>query len=81
MKMNKKSQRSEVLNYMMRHGFITSETAFTLFGVTRISSVISDLRDKGVIIDTVMVDTTNRYGNPCRYGRFFYRGIKEEMNK
>lgn len=77
----KTSQRSEVLNYMMNHNYITAEIAHNLFGVNRMGSVISDLRDKGIIIDTVMVETTNRYGNPCRYGRYFYRGVVNEVHE
>ena len=77
MEMIKKSQRSAVLGYMMNHEFITAEEAFTLFGVTRISSVISDLRDKGYLIETVMVEHVNRFGNPCKYGRFYYKGVAD----
>ena len=74
----RRSQRSEVLGYIMNHDYITSEEAFEMFGVTRISSVISDLRDKGYKIDTVMVEHVNRYGNSGRYGRYYYKGLETE---
>ena len=74
----KKSQRTEVLKYMKTHkGGITADKAHDLFGVNRIGSVISDLRAQGWLIETVMVDGTNRYGNPTRFGRYFYRGFED----
>lgn len=76
MKKMKKSQRTEVLRYMLSHNFITSEEAHDMFGVNRMGSVIADLRERGILIDTVMVDGTNRYGNPSRYGRYFFRGTE-----
>lgn len=74
----KKSQRSEVLRYMKQHRCITANTAHDLFGVNRIGTVISDLRDQGYLIETVMVDGTNKYGNSCRYGKYYYKGVAEE---
>lgn len=73
----KKSQRTEVLRYMRTHkNGITDEIAHEKFGVCRMGSVIADLRKQGVLIDTVMVDATNRYGRNYRYGRYFYRGVE-----
>lgn len=73
----KKSQRTEVLKYMKSHkGGITDAKAQELFGVHRMGSVIYDLRKQGVIIETVMVDTVNRYGNYQRFGRYFFRGYE-----
>ena len=74
----KKSQRTEVLRYMKTHkGGITNAIAYEKFGVSRMGSVISDLRKQGWLIDTVMVESTTRYGNPVRYGRYFYRGYED----
>lgn len=47
---------------------ITSAQAFEKYGITRLSSVISELRAKGYPISTEMTNGTNRYGNPVRYG-------------
>ena len=74
----KKSQRTEVLKYMRQHKFITPQKANEKFGVTRMGSVIADLRKQGVLIDTVMVEDTNRYGNTTRYGRYYYKGMADE---
>ena len=75
----KKSQRTEVLKYMKSHkGGITDAKATELFGVQRMGSVIYDLRQQGVIIETVMVESVNRYGNYQRYGRYFFKGYAED---
>lgn len=74
----RKSQTTEVLKYMKQYKYITDEKAHEKFGVNRLSSIIFNLRKRGVLIDTVMVETTNRYGNLTRYGRFYYRGVEAE---
>ena len=68
-------QAHALLEHMKTHGYITSMEAFELYGATRLSSQIYSLR-KHHNIETVMVDTTNRYGEPCRYGKFYYKGEK-----
>ena len=70
-----KGQSHALLEHMKTKGGITSMEAFELYGITRISSLIFSLR-KYYNIDTVIIETTNRYGEPCRYGKFFYRGEK-----
>jgi len=73
----KKSQRTEVLKYLKQYKVITDDKAHEKFGINRLGSVIYDLRKQGVLIDTVMVESTNRYGNPYKYGRYYYRGVEE----
>lgn len=74
----KRSQRTEVLRYMRQYKYITDAKAHEKFGVERMGSVIYDLRKQGVLIDTVMVETTNKYGNHTRYGRYYYKGMADE---
>ena len=73
----KVNQRTEVLKYMKRYNCITDEVAHAKFGVNRMGSVIYDLRKAGHVIETVMINTKNRYGNNCRYGKYYYRGFEE----
>ena len=68
-------QSHALLEHMRTKGGITSMEAFELYGITRISSLIFSLR-KNYDIETVMISTTNRFGEPCHYGKFFYRGEK-----
>lgn len=65
--------RSEILKYMQTHDFITDEIARAKFGVHRLSDVIFCFRNRGHIIETVMVDSKNRYGNSCKYARYFLK--------
>ena len=71
----KSNQRPVVLNYMKANEFITDEKAHEICGTNRMSSIISDLRKK-YIIRTEMVNGINRYGNHCRYGRYYLEGEK-----
>ena len=61
---------------MKTHEYITDEIGHEICGTNRFGSVISDLRKK-YEIKTVMVSDVNRYGNPCRYGRFYLIGEKD----
>lgn len=70
----KKSQTSEVLKYMKSHKCIDDNVAHEKFGVNRLSSIIFNLRKKDYNIETVMVEGKNRYGNYCRYGKYYLRG-------
>lgn len=49
---------------------ITSAEAFTLFGITRLSARIYELRDSGMNIVTISETSKNRYGNPTTYARY-----------
>ena len=63
-----KSLNSVVASHLLKNRRITSAQAFEKYGITRLSSVISELRAKGYPISTEMVDGVNRYGNPIRCG-------------
>ena len=67
------TQIQDVLKYMTENPKrgITSMEAFSLFGITRLSSVIKSLRDAGYSIDTVEECGKNRRGGISRYGRYF----------
>jgi hypothetical protein len=56
------SQLTEVLNHMQTKGAITSLDAINLFGATRLSAIIYDLRKKGHIINSVLVPVPTRHG-------------------
>lgn len=71
--MNKTTKRKEVLNHLQRHGSITSIEAIQLFGATRLSSIIYDLR-KYNNIDGVKVQGRDRYGNTVYYTKYYYKG-------
>lgn len=70
-----RGQSHALIEHLKTKGSITSMEAFQLYGITRISSLIFSLRNK-YDIETVMIDSVNRYGEPTKYGRFYYRGEK-----
>lgn len=71
------TQKIAVFKHMQKHGSITSMDAFELYGATRLSAIIYDLRHEGHQIGMVYESGTNRYGEPVHYGRYFI----EKTNK
>ena len=65
-----KTQTSVVLAHMQKHGSITSMEAFDLYGVTRLSAVVFNLRAAGYSIESVTEHTVNRYGRRVAYARY-----------
>jgi len=72
-----RGQSRAILEHLQKKGSITSMEAFSLYGATRISSIIFSLR-KNYDIETFMCDTVNRYGEDTRYGKFIYKGVLDE---
>ena len=72
--MARKTQTSEVLNYLKTHKGITSMQAFEKFGATRLSGIIFNLRRQGHNIISVDKTGTNRYGEHVSFAE--YRLIK-----
>ena len=71
MKKEKITKLQKVLEHLQHNGTITSIEAIELYGATRLSAIIFNLRKRGYIIETQMLDTIDRYGNPCHYGKYF----------
>lgn len=66
--MKMRGSKPRIIEYMKNRGGITSQDAFRDLGITRLSARIQELRENGYNISTIMVDDTNRYGEPVRYG-------------
>ena len=45
--------------------------AFDMYGITRLSATIYNLRQRGIKIGSVWRTTTNRYGNQVRYMDYY----------
>ena len=71
------TQNTRILEYMMRHGSITSNEALEHLGVVGLASRICDLKMRGYPIHSKMETVTNRYGEKCRIKR--YRLIVKEI--
>ena len=69
------TQNDRVLDYLKNHkDGITSKDAFELFGITRLSGRIFDLRDMGYSILTTQESSKNRYGDTTTYARYKLEG-------
>lgn len=67
------SKTQKVLDHLKEHGSITSWQAIQLYGATRLSAIIFNLRKKH-IIDSVDIDDTDRYGDSSVFSKYIYRG-------
>ena len=63
------TQNEMLLHHMRKHGSITTMEAFSLYGVTRISARVWEMRHAGHNVDKVM--ETNDNGKT--YARYFLR--------
>lgn len=68
---NLTTQRKQILEHLKKHGKITSMEAIELFGCTRLSGRIHDLRAEGYTILTEMTEGKTRSGHPCRYATYY----------
>lgn len=64
------NQCDKLLDYMKTHGSITGMESIGL-GVLNYKGRINDLRNLGVGIKTVMVETTNSDGEKKRFARYY----------
>ena len=69
----------KVKEHLIGIGHITSLEAIQLYGATRLSAIIYNLRYKyGMNIETEKIDFTDRFGNKASYGKYIFRGDKSE---
>ena len=72
MKKEKITKLQKVLEHLQQNGTITSIEAIELYGATRLSDIIFNLRKREYNIETKMIETIDRYGNPCHYGKYIF---------
>lgn len=65
------TQTEKVMKYMEQYGSITSAEALSELGIMRLASRISDLKQMGVDVKSVLIKGKNRFGEPIRYARYF----------
>ena len=61
-----------VLEHMRENGSITQLEATELFGATRLSAIIFNLRGRGHDIETVDASGIDRFGHAVNYARYVY---------
>lgn len=62
----------QVKNHLIINGSITSWEAIKLYGATRLSSIIFNLREKGYNIESVKKSGIDRNRNRCNYVVYKY---------
>lgn len=73
-----KGQRQAVLNELKAHNEVTNNTMWHKYGITRLSSIIYDLRGKGYNIHAIMVDGKTRFGDSTKYAKYILGSEVEE---
>mgnify|MGYP003289265498 CR=1 FL=1 len=69
--MSKKvNQTTKIKEHLIEHRHITSLDAFKLYGCTRLSAKIFNLRKNGWVIDTQDVTSKDRYGDTCVFADY-----------
>ena len=66
------SKTLDVFRHLEEHGSITSMEAIELYGATRLSAIIFNLRKEGHDIETVTEGTVDRHGRAVNYARYVY---------
>jgi hypothetical protein len=64
------SQRELIKKHLNKRGSITSWEAIKLYGCTRLSAKIYDLRNEGMKIRTEHVSKKNRYGYMVTFAKY-----------
>lgn len=73
-----KSQIDAIKYHLEIYGNITSLEAIELYGCTRLSAKIYDLKKDGVNITKQMEKGKNRFGRVVKYARYYL--VKEKKN-
>ncbi len=60
----------QVKNHLISFGFINSWTAIELYGATRLSAIIFNLRRSGMNITSISESTKDRNGNTCNFVKY-----------
>lgn len=64
------TQRERILRHINDYGSITGLEAVTEYGIMHLASRISEMREEGLPISSVMETSKNRYGEPVSYKRY-----------
>ena len=64
------SQKAEIIQRLKDFGSITTMSAFTQLGITRLAARISELEDDGFEIPRKSIDVWARNGRKCRVTQY-----------
>lgn len=66
------SQCERIVEYINRHGSISTLEAFTDLGCTRLASRITDLKKQGYNIKSEYTEGKNRYGEKVYFKKYSF---------
>ena len=64
------TQNQIILKHLQKKGYISTFESYDLYGITRLSARISEIRKMGYNIASVSQKGTNRYGEKIRFCRY-----------
>ena len=70
--MEKKTQKSEVLKYLIEYKTMTSKQAYDMFGAERLAAIIHDYRKHGHLIESIDCSGKNRYDGTSNFTKYQY---------
>ena len=65
-----KSQKQEILEYIKKHGSISSWEAYSKLGITQLGARLNQLRKDGYLFETEWVHKKNRNGKKTSYKKY-----------
>ena len=66
----KVNKTQQVLNHLIENKKIDTWKAIELYGATRLSAIIFNLRNRGFVIDTINKCVLDRNSNACNYAEY-----------
>jgi hypothetical protein len=69
------SKTQQVKTRLIQFGAITSWQAIQLFGATRLSAIIFNLRDRGMDIKSKAIEGIDKNGYKTRYVEYTYKEV------
>lgn len=72
--MARTTKTSLIKKVLIERGNITAKTAWEQFSAERLGSIIYNLRQRGMDIETQMQVSKDKYGNTVQFANYIYRG-------
>ena len=76
--MNRATQKAKILDYCAAHGSITIRDAFEKLHINSPTKRISELRQSGYDVQSVMESRVNADGNTVNFKRYFIKAKEGE---
>lgn len=74
------TQKQMVEKYINEFGSITPLDAFRDLGITKLATVVSDMKKLGFVFYQKFETGQNRWGNPTKYMRYAFNEANLEQN-